>query len=145
MFRCTFAGHREVGLPIADRIDEALDRILKRDTEFVFYSGGMGEFDSMCEMAVRRAKLKYPQLNIRLELVLPYPKRAMYTDKHLFDRIFIPDELEGVHYKRAIPLRNCWMADNSDYVISFIQHDSGGAFTTVSYAKGQGKEVVNIA
>ena len=47
MLSCTFAGHRNLFLPDADRkIETALDGLIARDETFVFYTGGMGEFDS---------------------------------------------------------------------------------------------------
>ena len=51
---CTFAGHREVyQANIADKLDEAISRIIKNDDCFRFLVGGMGDFDGMCSSAVR--------------------------------------------------------------------------------------------
>lgn len=49
MTTCTFAGHREVYQPMMDaKIEKAIRELLQTDSEFIFYTGGMGEFDSKC-------------------------------------------------------------------------------------------------
>ena len=69
---CTFAGHREVFLSsVKQEIDKALLDIVQTEDEYVFYSGGMGDFDIMCEACDRRVKKKYPQLNILRNHELP--------------------------------------------------------------------------
>lgn len=106
MTTCTFAGHREVYQPMLDaKIEKAIRVLLQTDSEFIFYTGGMGEFDSKCASAVRLAKRQYPHLKIRLALVLPYTSNKLNTEKayyeYYYDEIIIPEELCGVHYKTA--------------------------------------------
>ena len=49
MTACTFAGHREVyQAKIDERIETAIDDLLQTDSEFTFYTGGMGDFDNKC-------------------------------------------------------------------------------------------------
>lgn len=49
MTTCTFTGHREVYQPMMDaKIEKAIRELLQADSEFIFYTGGMGEFDSKC-------------------------------------------------------------------------------------------------
>lgn len=104
---CTFAGHREVfSSSIEADIDCALEEIIQTDDDFIFYSGGMGDFDKKCESAVRRIKRTHPERSIRLVLVLPYLTHEINRDKEYFetfyDDIVVPTELMGVHYKAAI-------------------------------------------
>ena len=106
MTTCTFAGHREVYQPMINaKIEKAIRELLQTDSEFIFYTGGMGEFDSKCASAVRLAKQKYPHLKICLALVLPYMSNKLNTEKayyeYYYDEIIIPEELCGVHYKTA--------------------------------------------
>ena len=150
MTACTFAGHREVFLSsVKQDIDNALSEMVQTEDEYVFYSGGMGDFDIMCEAAVRRLKKKYPHLNIHLKLVLPYMTNQINRDKEYyeakFDDIIVPMELMGTHYKSAIKKRNRWMVDRADVVLAYIYRDFGGAFDTVKYASRQGKRVLNLA
>lgn len=37
------------------------------------------------------------------------------------------------------------MVDRSDLVVCCIEHNSGGAFQTVQYAKKKNKEIVNLS
>lgn len=148
---CTFAGHREVFLSSIKRdIDHALSEIVQAEDDYIlFYSGGMGDFDIMCEAAVRRLKKKYPDLNIRLSLVLPYMTNQINRDKEYlesrFDDIIIPMDLIGVHYKAAIKKRNRWMVDQADKVLAYVYRDFGGAYDTIKYALRTGKPVLNLA
>ncbi len=147
---CTFAGHREVyQANISEMLDEAISKIINTDDNFRFLVGGMGEFDGICSSAVRRAKRKYPNKEIRLELVLPYLTHELNENKLYyetsFDDVVIPIELAGVHYKSAITKRNRWMVEQSDWLIAFIYRDFGGAYTTLRYAEKKGLQIINLA
>jgi len=147
---CTFAGHREVyQANISEMLDKAISKIINTDDSFRFLVGGMGEFDGMCSSAVRRAKRKYPNKEIRLELVLPYLTQELNDNKLYyktsFDDVVIPIELAGVHYKSAITKRNRWMVEQSDWLIAFVYRDFGGAYTTLHYAEKKGLKIINLA
>lgn len=149
MISCTFAGHRSIlHHGIKERVSAILEKLAAMDDTFIFYSGGMGEFDALCDGAVRDMKKQYPRKNIRLILVEPYMKRSINTEGEyllrLYDEIIIPEELECAHYKRAIPLRNRWMVDHSDYLIAYLHRPFGGAYETTQYAKQSGKTVFSI-
>ena len=133
---CTFAGHREVyQANIADRLDEALAKIIETDDNIRFLVGGMGDFDGMCSSAVRRAKKKFSDKQISLELILPYLTQELNENKMYYetsyDDVVIPIELAGVHYKSAITKRNRWMVENSKWLVAFVYRDFGGAYTTL--------------
>lgn len=150
MTSCTFAGHKEVyQLKIDEEIENAIDNLLQTDSEIIFYTGGMGDFDNKCASAVRAVKRKYPDKKIRLALVLPYMSNRLNTDKdyyqYYYDEIIIPAELAGVHYKAAITMRNRWLVDRVDCVIAYVYRDYGGALETVKYAQKQGKPIINLA
>lgn len=151
MKTCTFVGHREVFASSTEAdIDSAIETILANDTDFAFYTGSMGEFDSKCSTAVRRAKRTHPEKDIKLFLVEPYMKTEINENKDYyeasFDDVLIPIELTGVNYKNAITQRNKWMIDWSDYLIVFVYRDFGGAYETLKYArKIGGIVIINIA
>lgn len=150
MLSCTFAGHRNLFLPDADRkIEAALDGLIARDETFVFYTGGMGEFDGECSSAVRAAKHRHRSKDIRLILVLPYMSNRLNTERNYyessFDDVIIPIELAGVHPKAAIQKRNRWMVDRSDYLIACVHRDFSGAYETAQYAMRKGVPVLNLA
>lgn len=150
MLCCSFAGHRNVFVPDIDRkIAATLDTIMEKDDTFVFYAGGMGEFDSKCASAVRAARQRFPEKQLRLVLVLPYMTNRINTDKNLFeteyDDVMIPIELAGVHPKAAIRERNRWMVDRSDMLLACVYRDFGGAYDTMQYALRKEIGVFNLA
>lgn len=147
---CTFAGHREVyQANISDKLDEAISKIVDSNDSFRFLVGGMDDFDRMCSSAVHRAKRKYPDKQISLELVLPYLTKELNENKNYYessyDDVIIPIELAGTHYKSAITKRNRWVVDKSDWLIAFVYRDFGGAYTTLRYAEKKGLQIINLA
>ena len=147
---------------------DELERLVKEQSVTEFFTGGMGEFDELFARTVRSMKQDFPSL--RLVLVMPYLTRELSTGKQrygaayggqiaratsvgpgrcwheaLYDEILIPAELDGVHPKAAIGLRNRWMVDRSDIVIAALHRDFGGAAEAVRYAEKRGKEVVRIS
>ena len=148
---CTFAGHRQIfAARLSDKIDAALEKLLISDTDFTFYTGGMGEFDALCSSAVRGAKRRHPEKNIRLLLVLPYMMQDINDNKDYYeqsyDDILVPMELMGVHYKGAIKKRNQWMLDRSDVLLAFVYREFGGAYETLQYAKKRpSMDIINFA
>lgn len=165
---CCGFGHRILLIDIEKPLREVLERLVEERGVRVFYTGGMGEFDELFARTVRGMKRECPSL--RLVLVLPYLTRELSTGKQrygaayggqiaratsvgpghgwyeaLCDEILIPAELDGVHPKAAIGLRNRWMVDRSDIVIAALHRDFGGAAEAVRYAEARGKEVVRIS
>lgn len=87
--------------------------------------------------------------NSALVLVLPY-LTAEYENNHqsfheYYDEIEICQDAAEGHYKAAIQVRNQEMVDRSDLIVCCIEHNSGGAFQTVEYAKKKNKEIVNLS
>ena len=147
MITCTFAGHREPltstdAMIIPDRLQAALEELLKLDGQFHFRFGGMGWFDQQCARAVRSAKRLHPEKEIQLTLVLPYPRKI--EDADLYDEILIPDEVKSLHYRHAIPARNRWMVDRSQFLIAYVSR-GGGAATTLQRARERGLTIWNLA
>ena len=147
---CTFAGHREVyQANIAEKLDEAISKIIATDDCFRFLVGGMGDFDGLCSSAVRRAKRSNPEKQISLELVLPYLTQELNENKLFYetsyDDVIVPIELAGVHYKSAITKRNRWMVEKSNWMVAFVYRDFGGAYTTLRYAEKKGLQIINLA
>ena len=143
---CCGFGHRVMLMDIEKPLRAVLERLVAERGVRVFYTGGMGEFDELFARTVRSMKRECPSL--RLVLVLPYLTERLNLDKAFYevfyDEILIPAELEGIHPKAAIGLRNRWMVDRSDIVIAALHRDFGGAAEAVWYAEKCGKEVVRI-
>ena len=125
MKACCGFGHRNVFENISSKLDNAIEVAVTQGCE-IFYTGAIGEFDSLFSSAVRKAKKVYP--HIKLICVKPYFTNDINTNEEyytaLYDDIIIPDELAGIHPKAAIKSRNRWMIDHSDISSSFISNSS---------------------
>ena len=145
MKACCGFGHRNVFENIEDKLYTAVMNAVGQGCE-IFYTGAMGEFDSLFSSAVRKAKKVYP--NIKLICVKPYFTNDINTDKDyyaaLYDDIIIPDELADIHPKAAIKARNRWMIDNSDIVLIYTVRNYGGAYEAKRYAEHKDKTLVKI-
>lgn len=145
MICCGF-GHRVLLMDIEKPLKEVLERLVKEHGVTVFYTGGMGEFDELFSRTVRSLKRDYSGL--QLILVVPYLTSRLNADKAFlsaqYDEIIIPAELDSIHPKKAIGLRNRWMVDHSDFVIAALRRENGGAAAAVKYARENGKSIIEL-
>ncbi len=136
MKACCGFGHRNVFENISSKIDNAIETAITQGCE-IFYTGAMGDFDSLFSSAVRSAKKAYP--HIKLICVKPYMTQELNENRDYYtaayDDVIIPAEIVGVHYKAAIKARNRWMIDHSDIMLSYTVRDRGGAYEAKKYAE----------
>lgn len=142
----TFAGHRRIDCftDVEKQLYQIIADIIRTKEYVEFYVGIEGDFDIMAASCIRRAKQKVCDDNNSLNLVLPYSKAGMEFMEASFDSIIIPPELHGVHPKKAIALRNRWMVDRSDALITYVLGNKGGANDTMKYAIDMKKAVIKI-
>ena len=133
---CTCFGHRETYKDFSRVLSELLEDLILTQGVVEFWTGGMGNFDGSFSAAVRGLKRKYP--DIKLILIKPYFSNELNTNKeyyeYTYDDVVIPDVLVGVHPKSAITKRNRWMVENSDFIVTYVRRDHGGAFEAKKYA-----------
>ena len=131
----TFCGHREVLLKEDVRLwlYKKVEKLIQAGAN-TFALGGNGEYDQMAASVVFELKRKYPK--IKSILVLPYANKLI--DTSLYDGILYPD-MEGISKQYAIIHRNHWMVDWADVVVSYVEHEWGGAYKTLAYAKSKKK------
>ena len=145
MTACCGFGHRDVLEKIDDAVYAAVLKAAERGCD-IFYTGAMGEFDSLFSSAVRKVKKTYPK--IKLICVKSYFTNDLNTNGEyyaaLYDDVIIPDELADIHPKAAIKYRNRWMIDHSDIVLIYTKRTYGGAYEARKFAERIGKEVVYI-
>lgn len=143
---CCGFGHRVLLMDVEKPLQAVLERLVAERGVRVFYTGGMGEFDELFARTVRSMKRDCPSL--RLVLVMPYLTERLNLDKSFleaqYDEILIPAELDGIHPKAAIGLRNRWMVDRSDIVIAALHRDFGGAAEAVRYAHAIERTVIHL-
>ena len=146
MTACCGFGHRDVLEKIDDAVYAAVLKAAEQGCD-IFYTGAMGEFDSLFSSAVRKVKKTYPK--IKLICVKSYFTNDLNTNGEyyaaLYDDVFIPDELADIHPKAAIKYRNRWMIDHSDIVLIYTKRTYGGAYEARRYAERIGKEMVYIS
>jgi len=131
--KCCFIGHRD-SVGIEGEIYALIERLIKMGVTD-FYSGGMGNFDKMCEKAAKA-------LGGRI-LFVPYNKsRIKEEDKRWYDYIICPFG-EKFYTKFDIPNRNKWLVDNCDICLCYV-HKNGGAKHTFDYAVKNDKKIINI-
>ena len=133
---CTCFGHRETYKDFSRVLSELLEDLILNQGVVEFWTGGMGNFDGSFSAAVRGLKRKYP--DIKLILVKPYFSNELNTNKeyyeYTYDDVVIPDILAGAHPKSAITKRDRWMVENSDFIVTYVRRDHGGAFEAKKYA-----------
>ena len=149
-YTVSFFGHRNVNqLNFAIEQLERIIPILLKTNEYVeFLVGDKGDFDLLVSATIKTAQKKYDYGNSELVLVLPYftadYRENIESYERYFDRVEICAESAGIHFKRTYQVRNQAVVDRSDMVICCIEHNSGGAFQAVQYAKKKNKKVVNL-
>ena len=136
-----FIGHSECYGITSEMVTAEIIKLIDKGVIY-FLSGGQGGFDRLCAGCVHRLKKQYPQIqNI---LVIPYLTFNVF-DKDIFDEIVYPEGFEKYHFKSAIPARNKYMVNNSDYAICYVSHGWGGAARTYEYAKRKQLQIINIS
>ena len=136
----TFCGHSQIGSPekIQKDLEAAVHSVLNRGATR-FYLGGYGDFDRLAAKVLYRLKTSYPE--IESVLVLPYLE--MKADSVFYSRTCYPP-IEHVPRRFAIAHRKRWMVDVADVVIAYVQHDWGGAYQTLKYARRREKRIIYI-
>ena len=140
----SFFGHSKF-LPnviVENQILQLLEKIVG-ESKVEFYLGGYGNFDSFAYSCCKKYKQNHP--NSTLVFVTPYLSETYLKEREsLYDKITYPN-IEGKSLKYAISYRNEYMVDVSDFIISYVKHDYGGAYKAISSAKRKGKVIYNLA
>ena len=142
---CCGFGHRQVFENITEQLEKAVKYATDQGCK-TFYTGAMGDFDSLFSSAVRKAKINHS--DIKLICVKPYMTQDINENGDylysLYDDIIIPTELADVHYKAAITRRNQWIIQNSDMVIIYTVRNYGGAYKAMKYAQKNNKTIMDL-
>lgn len=129
--KCGFIGHSDsfgIELSIYSEIKKL---IASGVTEF--YSGGMGNFDKMCEKIAKELGGKVTLIAYSSKQI---KKQAMYD-------YVICSFGDKPYSKYDIPNRNKLLVDSCDILLCYV-HKSGGAKSTYDYAIKRQKKIINI-
>ena len=100
------------------------------------------DVSSLTEEEANKLNLMYEEQISNLDSQIEDVNEQIETNKT--DTVF-PEGIESVPKRFAIVWRNQWMIDRSDFVITFVQRDFGGAATFQKKAEKKGKRIINLA
>lgn len=131
--RCSFIGHRD-SIGIEDEIYDNIKKLMKIGITD-FYSGGMGNFDKMCERTVKKLGGKI--------IFVPYNKNIIKDEDILWYNHIICPFGDKFYSKFDIPNRNKWIVEYCDIFLCYV-YKNGGAKHTFDYAVKKNKRLINI-
>ena len=125
---------------IAQKLRAVIINLIEQGVD-TFYVGNHGEFDILASRVACDLKTLYP--NIQVIVVLCYPNELQYL-RCAFTDFLMPSEIEMAPKRACIVKRNHWVADNSDYIVSYIKYKMGGAYTAIQYAQKHHKKIIEV-
>ena len=138
---CTFFGHSDTPEAVYPKLKNAIEELITTRGASTFMVGTHGSFDGMTLHALRELKQQYAHISYHVVLAyMPNQDDELYTS----DETLLPEGIEAVPKRFAIPWRNKWMVNKSQTVICYIIHNASGAAKFVQYAEHQGKEVIHL-
>ena len=150
-YTVSFFGHRVIEDPlmIEQRLETLIRRLLKEKEYVEFLVGRDGEFDRLVSSAIRRCKRSVRDDNSAHVWVLPYPTADFRDNEETYREYYDEIEVCGAaavgHFKGAYQARNREMVNRSNLIVFCIQHENGGAWQTMKYAKRRSAPYINLA
>lgn len=138
---CTFFGHRDCPETIKPKIREAVIDLIENHGVTMFYVGHQGNFDRLVRSVLKEVTTAYPEVGYAV--VLAYMPSTKKRADDSSDTL-LPDGIEKVPKRFAIPWRNKWMIEHADYVVTYVTRLFGGAAQFSSLAKSKGKIICDI-
>jgi len=135
---CTFFGHRDTSWNIEPVLAKTVLELIANKGVTKFFVGYQGNFDRIALSVLKQIKRTQPHIDFVVVL-------AYLTDKVDDCLTLYPEGLEKSPKRYAISARNKWMVENSDYVVTYITRDFGGAVQFKNFAKKKGKTVIELA
>ncbi len=151
--RCCFTGHRPNKLnhnekEVKKLLEKAIDEAIA-DGYVTFISGMAPGVDVWAAEIVLDRKRK--NKNLHLVCALPHPgfeKRRSEAEKQLYENILQKADLVkmiNAHYfSGCYQVRNTWMVDRSNLVISVFNGQKGGTKNTIDYAFKKGALIYSV-
>lgn len=157
---CCFTGYRpsKFSFPLkkGNREYDEFEKRLKYEISllidsgcFTFISGMAMGFDVIAAEQV--IEFKKQDSRVKLVCVLPFASQGenfpMDWSKRYFEILKNADEvitLSEDYYSACYFVRNHYMVDNSDMVLTFYNGKGGGTAETLKYAEKRSKEIINL-
>ena len=141
MAACTFFGHRDCPDGVRLLLRKVILELIANHDVDMFYVGHQGRFDAIVQGVLGELKQDYSEM--RYAVVLAYMPSERSGSFDISDTM-LPEGIEFVHPHYAIPWRNKWMLQQSDFVVAYVSHSWGGASQYVQKAIRSGKTVINL-
>lgn len=136
---CTFFGHRDTSDTVATELATLLRELIVSMNVNVFYIGNHGNFDRIALNVVKKLQKEFS--HIKYYVVFAYLPAKIDNNE---ENSLYPDGLEFVPKRFAVSFRNKWMVDNSDFVLTCVSRNFGGAAKFKEYAKRKNKKVIEL-
>ncbi len=160
---CCFTGYRPGKFPFPmsrnskayiefeNKLFDVITGLPDKEGCYTFYSGMAMGFDIIAAEIVLMLKKAYKKAKIKLVCVLPFKTQAAkyYPEwKKRYDKILkAADEiicLSENYYNASYQVRNEYMVDRSDIVVTWFDGQTGGTKNTLNYAERKGKQIINV-
>ena len=157
---CCFTGYRPAKFPFS--LEKGVGGLEKVENSLIeavfdlynkgcktFYSGMAMGFDILAAEAV--LLLKENHSDVRLICAVPFegqgvgfpePWRGRY--EKIAERADETVMLANKYYRGCYFKRNAFLVDNTDYVLTWYDGQSGGTAATVKYAQKKGRDIINL-
>jgi len=162
VLKCCFTGYRpqKFGFRLTSsdinyiKFENALTdwiiRLINEECK-IFYTGMAMGFDIIAAENVALIKKARPELGIKLVCVVPFSGQeesfnSFWREKYNNIMSFADEKilLSDNYYSGCYQVRNKYMVDNCDCVLTWYDGKPGGTRNTLDYALKQGKQVFNM-
>lgn len=150
---CCFTGHRSI---LTEEYNIVFKKTLKitecliKQGYVFFQTGGALGFDTIAALSVLKLKKIYS--DVKLVLVLPcFSQTRGWNDNNIVIYEKIKQKADKVIYtseeytKGCMQKRNRYLVDYSSACVCYLNHNKGGTFYTVNYARQNNLKIINIA
>lgn len=143
MKSCTFFGHRDCPETIKPKIHAAVVDLIENHGVTMFYVGNQGNFDRLVRSVLKEVITAYPGVGYAVVLAyMPSDKSPNFLEN--FSDTILPEGIEKVPKRYAIPWRNKWMVTHADYVVTYVARPYGGAARSHELAKKMHKIMYSL-
>lgn len=135
---CTFFGHRDCSDDVYDELKAVIIDLVIHKGVKKFIVGNNGNFDRLVIRVLRECKAELSCIDYCVALA--------YLQKNPdfnYPTVYF-EGLESVPKRFAVYYRNKIMINKCDWVIGYINHNCGGAYSFFELARKQGKNCINL-
>lgn len=135
---CTFFGHANTPYEAISKLHLTLIDLIENKNVNLFYVGNNGNFDFMVKNELEKLSTIYPIKYYVVSAYLPYQQSH-------FKNALLPEGIEDLPPRYAIPYRNEWMIKKSDYVVTYVNRSFGGAYRFKNLSITQEKTIIELS